>query len=110
MSAFELAIDDIVERIAQRTADIVVERLEARRNMPPARAGSDEVDLLDVTAAARRLGMAKSTLYKKANSGEVPSVKVGGRRMFRPRDLDEWVEARVQTEDTIIDLAARLRS
>ncbi len=49
--------------------------------------------LLDVTEAAKALGIKKSTLYTWAQRRRIPSQKVGSRLMFRPEDLEEWLRA-----------------
>lgn len=48
-------------------------------------------DLLSVDEAAQRLGVSPHTVYKRANSGKLASVKDGGRLLFRPEDLDAHV-------------------
>ena len=61
--------------------------------------------LLDVDGAARRLGLAVATVYKRAQRCELPSVKLGERVLFRPADLDAYAEARRRSPERVRDLA-----
>lgn len=52
---------------------------------------------LDTPAAGERVGLAGSTLEKLRMTGRGPRyVKLGRSVRYRPRDLDEWVAARVR--------------
>jgi len=57
--------------------------------------------LLDVDGAARRLGLAVATVYKRAQRCELPSVKLGERVLFRPTDLDAYAEARRRSPERV---------
>ena len=46
--------------------------------------------LLGRQAAAKVLGVSLSTLDGLVADGGLPSVRVGGRRMLRPSDLEAW--------------------
>jgi excisionase family DNA binding protein len=61
--------------------------------------------LLDVDQAAARLGLSSSTVYKKAHQFEIPSVKIGGRVLFKPCDLDGYAEARRRSPERVRELA-----
>ena len=65
-----------------------------------------DVRLLVVHQAAQRLGLAKSTVYKRAESCELPSVKVGTRVLFRPADLDAFAGARRRSPELVKALAS----
>lgn len=52
--------------------------------------------LVDTSAAASRLCVSRSTLYRLMGSGELPWVQVAGRRKFRPSDLDTFMEENLQ--------------
>lgn len=43
--------------------------------------------LLTADEVAPLLGLHVQTVYAKAKAGEIPSVKVGSRRRFRPADI-----------------------
>ncbi len=47
--------------------------------------------LLSVNEAAQQLGVSKSWLYQS----DVPYVKLGSRRLYRPTDVALYVNARV---------------
>ncbi len=49
-------------------------------------------NLIDVKDAARVLGLSFWTLYAWARTGRLPSVQLGKRRLFDPRDLEEFIE------------------
>jgi excisionase family DNA binding protein len=75
-----------------------------------ARLAGGDADLLDVDAAAKRLGLKPATVYKRAAKCELPSVKLGARVLFRPADLDAYTGARRRSPErvkAIADHAAR---
>jgi excisionase family DNA binding protein len=77
---FALALPpETLEAIAQRTAEIVVERLTAL---------DGRSDWLDSKAAAEYLGISVGHLHNL--KGQVPSHKVGGRRRYRRSELDAY--------------------
>jgi DNA binding domain, excisionase family len=45
--------------------------------------------------AAKLLGISERFLAKLIATGELPSARVGARRLLRPADLDAWLAARV---------------
>ncbi len=53
--------------------------------------------LFTVQQAADRLMLAPATVYKMAERREIPSVKIGSRLLFRPEDLDRFIEERLRT-------------
>ncbi|MCA9289389.1 MAG: helix-turn-helix domain-containing protein [Phycisphaerales bacterium] len=50
--------------------------------------------LLDVRTAAQRLGVCANTLRSVVGRGELPSLKIGARRLVDIVDLDRYIEAR----------------
>jgi hypothetical protein len=50
-------------------------------------------DRMGIEDAAKYLGIAKSTLYKKSSSAEIPCSKASGKLMFLKVDLDAYIEA-----------------
>lgn len=53
--------------------------------------------LLDITATREALGgVSQWTVYRLAKSGELPVVKIGDRTLFRPEDIEAFVERRVR--------------
>jgi excisionase family DNA binding protein len=61
--------------------------------------------LLGVEEAARHLGLSTSTVYKRAERCELPSVKDGGRVLFRIADLDAYADARRRSPERVQMLA-----
>ncbi|MHB8376675.1 MAG: helix-turn-helix domain-containing protein [Candidatus Limnocylindrales bacterium] len=47
--------------------------------------------LLTVSEAARRLGFGRSQMYMFIQSGDLPSLKIGGARRVAVADLEEFV-------------------
>ena len=54
-----------------------------------------------------RLGLKAGTVYKMAARSELPSHKIGGRRMFAPADLDDYAKARRCSPERVLELANR---
>lgn len=52
--------------------------------------------LLRVDDVAVLLGYHPQTVYKKARSGDIPSVKIGGHLRFRPEAIEALIEAGTQ--------------
>lgn len=49
--------------------------------------------LISVRAAAAALGVSTDTIYRLAGSGELRSIRVRGRRLIRPADLELYLDA-----------------
>jgi len=63
------------------------------------RGGSDHVDeawslLVDRREAARLLGVSPGTIDNLRTRGQLPSVKIGARRLYDVEDLRRFVDAR----------------
>jgi excisionase family DNA binding protein len=54
----------------------------------------DDPLLLPMREAARRLSISERSLARLVARGEIPSIEIGRRRLFSPRDLAEFIEAR----------------
>jgi excisionase family DNA binding protein len=65
----------------ERFADAVSERVAAKL------AGRDADALVDVHRAAELLGCSVPTIERLTKAGEIPSLKVGRLRRYRPSDL-----------------------
>ncbi len=65
-------------------------------------AAMSAADRLNVRAAARYLGIAKSTLDKMRSDGRGPRyLRLGTRVFYRPKDLDEYVASKfIETTDS----------
>ena len=53
---------------------------------------------LTIDEAARQLGCGKAKVYELIRTGELPSVKIGRRRVVRWADVDALLERRSQAE------------
>ena len=49
--------------------------------------------LIGIEEAARSLGFGRTTLLKLTYSGEIPSIKIGSRRMYRPSEIEAWLDS-----------------
>ena len=56
-------------------------------------AGGGHLDLLSITEVCQELGMGKSWVYRRIQSGEIPSVKLGRNIKVRREDLEGYLEA-----------------
>jgi excisionase family DNA binding protein len=66
---------------------------EQRQERPQAqRQGAGSLDLLSITELCRELGMGKSWVYRRIQSGEIPSVKLGRNIKVRREDLEGYLE------------------
>ena len=66
---------------------------QQRQQRPPAQPGAEgHLDLLSITDVCQELGMGKSWVYKRIQSGEIPSVRLGRNLKVRRKDLDGYVE------------------
>jgi excisionase family DNA binding protein len=50
------------------------------------------LDLLSITQVCQRLRMSKSWVHRRIKSGEIPSVKLGGKIKVRCEDLEGYLE------------------
>jgi excisionase family DNA binding protein len=70
---------------------------QAKQQGGPEAAGGGEaaggsLDLLSITDVCQELGMGKSWVYRRIQSGEIPSVKLGRNIKVRREDLEEYLE------------------
>lgn len=56
--------------------------------------------LLSAQEVADSLGVSRNFIYQMANRREIPFVKIGSRKLFRPEDLDSWVSSRLIAPQT----------
>jgi len=54
--------------------------------------GAGSLDLLSITEVCQELGMGKSWVYRRIQSGEIPSVKLGRNIKVRREDLQGYLE------------------
>ena len=66
---------------------------EQRQERPQAqRQGAGNLDLLSITELCQELGMGKSWVYKRIQSVEIPSVKLGNNIKVRREDLEGYLD------------------
>lgn len=49
------------------------------------------LDLMDVRQTGHLLGVAEQTIRKWVWERRIPSVKIGGRRMFERDEIERWI-------------------
>lgn len=49
-------------------------------------------EIMNIKETANYLRISQYTLGEKARQGEIPSVKIGRRRLFRKATLETWLE------------------
>src|SRR5918994_2226568 len=54
--------------------------------------GGGGLDLLSITDVCQELGMGKSWVYRRIQSGEIPSIKLGHNINVRREDLEGYLE------------------
>jgi excisionase family DNA binding protein len=77
----------LLREVVREELPLALAQLQPRPDIDPDR-------LVGVAEAADRLGLSTSTVYKRAEACELPSVKDGGRLLFRVADLVAYAEAR----------------
>ena len=84
--------DDLVQALAERIAELVVERVDARPRVV-------ESPWLDFDGALAYLGFSRDRLYKLTAAGAIPFRKKrdGQGLLFRRDELDRWVEAEYES-------------
>jgi excisionase family DNA binding protein len=89
--------DVLLERLAERVARRVCERLAAYQEV----AGSGRSPWLGIGKAAEYLDWPKQRLYKLTAAGQIPHYKHEGRILFRTDELDHWLTeyAEAQSHD-----------
>jgi len=63
-----------------------------RPQAQPAETTGGHLDLLSITDVCQELGMGKSWVYRRIQSGEIPSVKLGNNIKVRREDLEGYLE------------------
>jgi len=58
-------------------------------------------EILTLRDVARFLKVSEKTVYRLAQSGDLPGFKAGGSWRFRRCDLDSWMESRVKADQRL---------
>ena len=77
-----------IPKILHKRADA---NSKVRHNIYGGEEGND-MRLFTVNQVCSRLGVKRNTLYKLINNLELKSVKIGAHRLFRPSDVQSFVE------------------
>ena len=65
--------------------------------------GNQDMEILDISGAAKFLNLAVPTIYGLTSSGKIPHFKQGKKLYFRKSELIAWIESgRVKTEAEIM--------
>lgn len=84
-SPFSVLLDEALEQLAERVADLLEERVRPR-------AGDSVAELLNVREAAERLRCKPQRVYDLRSAGRLPRTTEGGRVVVRRSDLERLVE------------------
>jgi len=57
-----------------------------------------EKEIMTAADLAEYLSFSKNWIYRKAEEGEIPGVKMGNRWRFKRSLIDQWIEGRVPGE------------
>jgi len=101
-------VSALTEEIKAAMREVLREELPRALAQLQPRSEEDPDRLVGVTEAANRLGLSTSTIYKRAERCELPSVKDGGRLLFKVGDLVAYAEQRRRSPERVRQLAARL--
>jgi predicted DNA-binding transcriptional regulator AlpA len=74
---------------AKRTGDS-----EMPTTHEPAQAGEPQTLLVDERTAARMLGVSPRSIWTMAACGELPSVRIGQRKLYAVETLRRWIAER----------------
>ncbi|MGE5619572.1 MAG: helix-turn-helix domain-containing protein [Sphingomonadaceae bacterium] len=101
VQAVEIAVADLAQAFARLLTIEVSVGLSAALQSARPRDPQPEVSSggganLNVEAAMQFLGISRDSLYQLIKSNAVKSIKIGGRRFFRPSDLEAYRDSRVQ--------------
>ena len=88
LEGLESALIEVDEALSGRE-----ERLERPQAKQGEAGAGGSLDLLSITGVCQELGMGKSWVYRRIQSGEIPSVKLGRNIKVRREDLEGYLEA-----------------
>jgi excisionase family DNA binding protein len=58
-----------------------------------------EKEVMTAAELADYLSFSKNWVYRKAEAGEIPGVKLGNRWRFKKTVIDKWLEKRIAAEE-----------
>lgn len=60
----------------------------------------DKIKILNVREVAEMLKIDPQTVSRKANKGEIPAFKIGNQWRFRLKDIEEWINKEIKTNQS----------
>ena len=67
------------------------------------KAGAVANDIMTAQEVAQYLRLAEATIYRLAQAGEIPAVKVGRAWRFKRELIDEWFKEQATTRSTELE-------
>jgi excisionase family DNA binding protein len=55
--------------------------------------------LLNIRQVTETTGISRASIYRQMKAGQLPFVKLGSRTLFRPADLQDFVDRNLQVSD-----------
>jgi excisionase family DNA binding protein len=94
LEAHHHSLEDLESALVEFQEALGGQQEERRQERPQAQQQGAEgsLDLLSITDVCRELGMGKSWVYRRIQSGEIPSVKLGRNIKVRREDLEGYLE------------------
>jgi len=60
---------------------------------------SETQEILKPTEAAEILRISKSEIYRQMQTGGLPHIAIGKRKLIRREDLEAWIEAHIEKKE-----------
>ncbi len=97
----------LADEIKAAMREVLREELPGALSQLQPRSDEGRDRLVGVTEAADRLGLSTSTIYKRAERCQLPSIRDGGRLLFKVGDLVSYAEQRRRSPERVRQLAER---
>lgn len=68
-------------------------------NIPWLKEEDLEKEVMTAAELADYLSFSKNWVYRKAEAGEIPGVKLGNRWRFKKTVIDKWLEKKIAAEE-----------
>ena len=98
LEELESALIEFEEALGGDQHRLERERREHLQQQEAQRGGG--LELLSITDVCRELGMGKSWVYRRIQSGEIPSVKLGRNIKVRREDLEGYLDRQRHSSPT----------
>ncbi len=87
------SLEELESALIEFEENLGDQRERPERHQAQQGAGGGGLELLSISDVCRELGMGKSWVYRRIQSGEIPSVKLGRNIKVRREDLEGYLEA-----------------